>query len=396
MATSYPQPGKAHSDRSVGIRLSLFYIFFFINAGIYMPYWPVWLESRGLGPIEIGMLVAVGRFSRAFSSPLIGYVVDRRGDRRRPLLLLTGVSTLLFILYPYCSSFWQYAIVAGVFGMAWGTTMPLGDSLAIVNTETRDIQYGRVRLWGSVSFILATVVGGKMLDLLPESSIFWALMISFAALFVVCLILPDTRVEAPPIRMSNIWRLFAHPVFALFMLCSALLQSSHLIVYIFGTLYWRASGISDGMIGLLWAIGVAAEIALFAVGSRLVAHFKPSGLFVIAALAGVVRWTVLAYSTSLPVLVAVQLLHGITFGAAHLAAMAFIAAAIPARISASAQSLHGAVALSIAGGLIAPLLGPLYAEYGGGVFHAMTFLSLAGGVCALILMRRWQGEAIVN
>jgi PPP family 3-phenylpropionic acid transporter len=180
------------------------------------------------------------------------------------------------------------------------------------------------------------------------------------------------------------------------MLCSALLQSSHLIVYIFGTLYWRASGISDGMIGLLWAIGVAAEIALFAVGSRLVAHFKPSGLFVIAALAGVVRWTVLAYSTSLPVLVAVQLLHGITFGAAHLAAMAFIAAAIPARISASAQSLHGAVALSIAGGLIAPLLGPLYAEYGGGVFHAMTFLSLAGGVCALILMRRWQGEAIVN
>ena len=119
-------------------------------------------------------------------------------------------------------------------------------------------------------------------------------------------------------------------------------------------------------------------------------------MFVIAALAGVVRWTVLAYSTSLPVLVAVQLLHGITFGAAHLAAMAFIAAAIPARISASAQSLHGAVALSIAGGLIAPLLGPLYAEYGGGVFHAMTFLSLAGGVCALILMRRWQGEAIVN
>ncbi len=384
------------SDFSVGVRLSLFYIFFFINAGVYMPFWPVWLESRGMGPVEIGLLFAVGRFARVISSPLIAYGADRLGARRGPLLLLSGISTAIFLLYIFCQSVWQFAAVAAAVGMAWGTVMPLGDSLAIVNTQTRKIDYGRVRLWGSVSFILAAFAGGKILESAPESAIFWVLLASFAALFAVCTVLPDTRVEAEPVRMSGVWRLFAHPLFALFMLCSALLQTSHLVVYNYGTLHWRAAGVSDGMIGLLWATGVTAEVVLFAVGARFVSRMGPGRLFALAAVAGILRWTILAHSTALPVLFVVQTLHAFTFGAAHLAAMAFIANAIPARLSATAQSLHGSVALSVASGVTAPFLGYLYKDYGGGAFHAMTLFSLAGGACALILMRRWDGRKIVE
>ncbi len=396
MVSSVPPQNTAQSDLSVGVRLSLFYIFFFINAGVYMPFWPVWLESRGLGPVEISLLFAVGRFARVISSPLIAAMADRRGDRRRPLLLLNGITALLFILYLFCDSVWQYAAVAAAVGAAWGTIMPLGDSLAIVNTQARNIQYGRVRLWGSISFILATVAGGKMLEALPEAAIFWVLLVSFVSLFLVCLVLPDTRVEPAPIRMSGVWRLFTHPLFALFMLCSALLQTSHLVVYIFGTLHWRAAGISDGTIGLLWATGVIAEVLLFAVGARFVARLGISWLFGLAALAGIVRWTILAESSSLPVLFLIQTLHALTFGAAHLAAMAFIARAIPNRLSATAQSLHGSVALSVAGAVVAPLLGPLYEEYGGGAFHVMTILSALGGLCAILLQRRWNGGTIVD
>jgi PPP family 3-phenylpropionic acid transporter len=349
-----------------------------------------------MGPVEIGMLYAVGRFARVLSSPAIAYGADRLGARRGPLLLLTGSTTVIFFLHLYCEDVWQFAVVAAAVGMAWGTIMPLGDSLAIVNTQTRKIQYGRVRLWGSVSFILAAFAGGRMLEILPESAIFWVLMLSFAAIFAVCAVLPDTRVEAAPIRFSGVWRLFAHPLFALFMLCSALLQTSHLVVYNYGTLHWRAAGVGDGMIGLLWAIGVIAEVVLFAVGARFVTRLGPGRLFAVAAVAGVLRWTVLAQSTALPVLLAVQTLHALTFGAAHLAAMAFIAAAIPARLSATAQSLHGSVALSVASGVTAPFLGYLYEDYGGGAFHAMTLLSLAGGACALILLRRWDGAKIVD
>ena len=243
---------------------------------------------------------------------------------------------------------------------------------------------------------LAAFAGGKMLESAPESAIFWVMIASFAALFAVCIVLPDTRVEAEPVRMSGVWHLFAHPLFALFMLCSALLQTSHLVVYNYGTLHWRAAGVSDGMIGLLWAIGVTAEVVLFAVGARFVSRMGPGRLFALAAVAGILRWTILAYSTALPVLFVVQTLHAFTFGAAHLAAMAFIANAIPARLSATAQSLHGSVALSVASGVTAPFLGYLFEDYGGGAFHAMTLFSLAGGACALILMRRWDGRKIVE
>ena len=382
------------SDRSVGIRLSVFYAALFLSAGLYLPYWPVWLASRGLGPVEIGLLFATGRFASVVSGPMIAHIADRRGDRRGPLLVLAGSTMLVFSLYVVVLPFWQFVLVAIGGGAAWGTIMPLADALAIVNAQRRRIQYGRVRLWGSVSFILATLAGGKALEWLPESAIFWVLLASFAVIFAAAFFLPDTRVEGAPIRLGALSRLFASPVFLLFLLVSALLQSSHQAVYIFGTLHWRAIGIESSTIGALWAVGVVAEVALFAFGTRLLTRLGPGRMMLLAAIAGLVRWPILATATTLPVLFAAQILHALTFGATHLAAMAFIAQAIPHRLSATAQSLHGTVALGLAFVVVARYLGGFYAAEGGGVFYAMAALSLAGGMGAIVLMRCWKGGAL--
>ena len=103
------------------------------------------------------MLFSAGRLARVVSSPLIAQFVDKRGDRRKPLLFLSGMTAAGFLLYVGCTAFWQYFLVTILVGFVWGTVMPLGDSLAIDNTRKRPIQYGRVRLWGSISFILATI-----------------------------------------------------------------------------------------------------------------------------------------------------------------------------------------------------------------------------------------------
>jgi PPP family 3-phenylpropionic acid transporter len=292
---------------------------------------------------------------------------------------------------------WQFALVAVVVGAMWGTINPLGDSLALVNARQGRLNYCRVRLWGSISFILATLAGGQILDVWPESAIFWSLLATFAVVTVVCLITPDTRVEAPLVQ-SNVfrvfWRLMSEPRFALFILASALLQTSHLVVYIFGTLHWRDAGIDDFVIGVLWAEGVVAEIVLFSFGAALTARFGAAGLLMMAAVAGVMRWPLLAFSTDLSVLFVAQALHGVTFGAAHLGAMAFLSRAIPPSLSATAQTLHGAVALGVASAVISPLLGGLYESWGGGAFYIMTLFSLAGGVVAFIAAQRWNGETL--
>jgi PPP family 3-phenylpropionic acid transporter len=392
-----PNGEQEVSDRSIAVRMSVFYFAVFLSAGLYLPFWPVWLESRGLGPVEIGLLYAIGRFTRILTNPLIAHVVDRRGDRRKPMVLLSLGATVAFAAYELCSEMWQFALVAVVVGAMWGTINPLGDSLALVNARQGRLNYGRVRLWGSISFILATLAGGQILDVWPESAIFWSLLATFAVVTVVCLITPDTRVEAPPVQ-SNVfrvfWRLMSEPRFALFILASALLQTSHLVVYIFGTLHWRDAGIDDFVIGVLWAEGVVAEIVLFSFGAALTARFGAAGLLMMAAVAGVMRWPLLAFSTDLSVLFVAQALHGVTFGAAHLGAMAFLSRAIPPSLSATAQTLHGAVALGVASAVISPLLGGLYESWGGGAFYIMTLFSLAGGVVAFIAAQRWNGETL--
>lgn len=392
-----PNGEQEVSDRSIAVRMSVFYFAVFLSAGLYLPFWPVWLESRGLGPVEIGLLYAIGRFTRILTNPLIAHVVDRRGDRRKPMVLLSLGATVAFAAYELCSEMWQFALVAAVVGAMWGTINPLGDSLALVNARQGRLNYGRVRLWGSISFILATLAGGQILDVWPESAIFWSLLATFAVVTVVCLITPDTRVEALPVQ-SNVfrvfWRLMSEPRFALFILASALLQTSHLVVYIFGTLHWRDAGIDDFIIGVLWAEGVVAEIVLFSFGAALTARFGAAGLLMMAAVAGVMRWPLLAFSTDLSVLFVAQALHGVTFGAAHLGAMAFLSRAIPPSLSATAQTLHGAVALGVASAVISPLLGGLYESWGGGAFYIMTLFSLAGGVVAFIAAQRWNGETL--
>jgi PPP family 3-phenylpropionic acid transporter len=174
----------------------------------------------------------------------------------------------------------------------------------------------------------------------------------------------------------------------LFMLAAAILQASHGVYYGFATLHWREVGLSAGVIGALWAEGVIAEVALFAVSARLLRRVQPVTLLLLAAAAGVARWTVLGLSEDLPLLVAAQLLHALTFGAAHIAAMYYIARAVPASYAATAQSLYASTALGciMAASMLAS--GWLFEEFGGPAFLAMAAVSLAGGLLAAALQRR--------
>lgn len=386
--------GQTYSNQSIATRMGLYFFAVFLTVGMYQPFWPVWLASRGLGPVEIGFLIGVGQLTRAVSSPVIAHFIDRRGDRRRPLLALSIMTMLFFGVYQFCDALWQYAVIAVLVGSTWGLIMPLGDSMALVNAREGRFQYGRVRLCGSISFILATLLGGQVLELWSEDAIFWVLMVLFVLVVGSCLVLPDTRVPPSEHRFSAAIKLFIHPAFLFAVLASALLQASHSVYYIFGAIHWRAAGIDDRLIGVLWSVGVVAEILLFLVGARVANKLGPFGLMFLAVAAGVVRWPLLALTDNFTVLFFVQILHGITFGAAHLGAMTFLSRAVPASLSATAQSLHGALALSALSAVISPLSGNLYGQFGGQAFYAMAVLSVFGGLFAVLARRFWRGTEL--
>lgn len=377
-----------------GARLSLFYWCLFLIVGVYLPFWPVWLESRGMTAAQIGILLAVGTWVKVFANPLVGHVVDRRGDRRRPMIVLAGAGLAFVALFSVANGFWALLIISGLFGFALSSLFPLSDNLTVRIASERGLQYGRIRLWGSLSFIAAAMLGGRILEGRPEG---WVLAMVLAAVAVTCLstfLLPDARWPTEGVRKARSLRLLVNPVFVLFLASASLIQSSHAVYYGFATLYWRSVGHSDTVIGWLWAEGVIAEVILFTFGSAILARLGPVRLMAIAGLAGLLRWGVTGVTADLVPLLLVQAIHAFTFGATHLAAVHFIARAAPSNLSASAQSLYAALGTGVGFGVTMPLAGLLYDQFGGGAFLFMAGMTAVGAGCAVLLARRWDGKEI--
>lgn len=380
-------PASTHRY-GTAIRLSLFYVAFFGMIGVYMPFWPVWLVSRGLEPTEIGLLLGIAAGVRLFSAPLIAGAGDRFGKRQRLISALAIGALATFALYAWTRGFWPILAVTILFTVVWSPLMPLGETLVNLTIRRHGLQYGPIRLWGSLGFIAAAAIGGRVLVGRPDDVIFWLLLGLVGATAAACWLLP----EAPPVadggRRPPLRSVLANPGFLLFLAAAGLIQSSHGVYYGFGTLHWKTLGYSEAVIGALWAEGVIAEVVLFAFSGRITKRFSPSALILIGALAAVLRWTVTGLSGALPVLAVMQILHALTFGATHLGAINFIMQRVPPALSATAMSLYGSVLAGVAMGASILVSGPLYASFGGGAYLAMTAIGAAGAGLALLLARR--------
>ncbi len=365
--------------------------------GIHIPFWPLWLQDRGLSPSEIGLVAAAGYLTRTLASPVIGHIADHGGERRLLMIRLALAATVIWLLFPLVNGFTAILILSGIAIFPFAGLLPLGDTLAMMVVSRHGLDYGRARLWGSLAFILTATLLGKALESWPVSVLPWLMAAALALTAASCRMLPDIKVPRHEGKPPSLRPVLLNPLFLLFVGTAALNQMAHTVYYAFVTIHWKAAGLSDMVIGLLWSEGVVAEIVLFAVSNRVVARFGPAALLLAAALGGVLRWLILGSTASLPLVALAQLLHAATFGCAHLGAIHFIARAVPQGLSARTQGIFAAVAVGLAPGLITPFSGQLYESSGDGSFLAMAGLSGLSALLAWVLMRRWSsGERIIK
>ena len=375
-------------------RLAFFYGGVFAVLGIYGPFWPVWLEAHGVGAAEIGILFAVATWVKVLGNPLIAHVVDRRGDRRLPMMVLAAAALSAAALFSIADGFWPIFLVTALWGLAFAALIPLAENLTMLKVRAHGLDYGRIRLWGSLTFIAGSVGTGRVLVGRSEDWVLWLILGVLGLTLCATLILPDHKAE--PLRHSRAPArlVLGNPLILIFFAAGGLIQASHAVYYGFSTLHWRAHGLGDDVIGWLWAEGVIVEVALFTFGAAVVRRLGPPGLLILGGLAAMVRWGITGLTTELEVLVVVQALHALSFGATHLGAMHFIARAVPSEISATAQSLYAGIAMGVAFGIAMPLAGWLYGQAGGMAFQAMTAMACAGTLFALILAKRWRGTTV--
>jgi PPP family 3-phenylpropionic acid transporter len=360
-------------------RLSAFYAAIFLVAGIQLPFWPIWLAARGLTAREIGIVLAAAIWAKVLATPAIGAIADRSGARRGVMTALATTALASYAALSSAASFWVLISFNLVALTAQSALMPLGDTVSLAVSRSDGLDYGRVRVWGSVSFILASLASGAVLASSSGEEVLPLVLGASALLLLACLAVPHLHhPTGAPNLIAGMRAFVGDRKFWVFVAAASALQASHQVYYGFGTLYWRSLDFSEATIGLLWAEGVLAEILLFWHGQRLLARFGPAGLMVLGGAAGILRWSLAGMATWLPFIAALQLLHALTFGASHLGGMHFLSRAVPLSAAASAQSVYAAVSSGLGGGLVMMVAGVLYASYAGGAYLFMAVLSAAG------------------
>ncbi|MDG4721038.1 MULTISPECIES: MFS transporter [Thalassospira] len=372
--------------------LALFFSGLFLVQGVFLPYWPVWLKAQGLSAGEIGILLSLPNWVRVFADPLIAQRADRTGNRKTPMLWLAGIYALSILAFPVSSNFWWLAALSVVIGFTFSPLLPLGTTITVHECKARQLDYGRVRLWGSLAFILASYGAGWVLDGTSVEWIVWMLFIAGIVNFAITTLMPDPQTDRPLRSGSSLIYLLRKPVFLIYLGCIGFAQGSHGTYYSFASVHWETVGYSHEMIGIFWSTGVVAEIVLFAIAGRFVRGRHPGILFALGATAGILRWTVLGSSDDVWMIFLVQPLHAMTFGITHLAAVSFIARAIPQQLATSAQSLMATLSMGVFLGSSIWASGPLYGYFGSHAYYFMAGLSSIALLFAFWLMRSWRGE----
>lgn len=393
-----------------GRRLSAFYWALFLILGIHLPFLPVWLDGRGLSAEDIAIVTAAPLFLRVFVTPTVAVFADRSGRHRSLVNLLAWFVLALALLVTQMHSFWGLLLVAVPLTAALSTIMPLTETIAIGGVRAYGLDYGRMRLWGSLSFVVAGFACGSLVDWAGSEAVIGCLLAGLLATVTCAWLLPErarrsdgptSPSPAPAVRppaaesaRTVVGKLIGAPVFVAFLIAAGCVQGAHGMFYSFGALAWQAQGIPTTWIGALWAVAIAGEVYLFAYSGRVVSRFGPVGLMIAAGGASVVRWGLMALSPPIAALAPLQMLHALTYGASHLGAMHFISRAVPESAQGTAQALYATMAMGVFIGGATLTSGVLYARIGAEAYFAMAAMAAVGLLAALYLRARWHGGTL--
>lgn len=371
-------------------RLSGYYLFYFGALGALVPYWGPYLQSHGFSAAAIGALMAILMGTKLLAPIIWGWLADHLG-RRMPLVRLSAFATCIaFVGIFWAESLWAVAAVMLLFSFFWNAALPQMESVTFNHLGAAVNRYARVRLWGSVGFILVVGLLGWWVGLAGTGVIPGTVLVLFIAVWLSALLVPDCghRHEAHP--TVSIRRLLLRPEIAFFLLTCFLMQFSHGIYYAFYSIHLEAVGYRSVLVGALWAFGVIAEVLVFLRMHWLLERFGARHILLAALLLAVLRWSLIGFlAPILWVQVFAQALHAASFGAFHAAAIHLVHHYFPGSIQGRGQALYNSLSFGAGGGAGSLLAGQLWVPLGAGPTFALAALAaFVGWLCAAAFVDR--------
>ena len=378
--------------------LALFYGTLFGLGGTYLPFFPVWLKAVGIDASWIGIITAVPAVTRFTVLPVVTALSERRQSLRGAMIVTAFATALGFSVVGTQHQPLLVLLAFAVTACVWTPMVPLTDGYALRGVARYSLDYGPLRLWGSAAFIAGALACGLLVDWIAARHLIWVIA-GVAGLGAVASLglRPLDRPKPAPAAVAGAGTLprqpgsqresgsLLEPGFLAIILASALIQGSHAAYYSFSSITWQASGFGGLTIAGLWALGVLAEIVVFALSPRFA--WPPAKLVLIGALAAVARWLITAQEPSAALLAVVQLAHGLTFGLTQLGIMGLLVRHVPGHVMVRGQGY-----LAACGGIVTScasiLSGAVYARHGQGVYYVMAAMALSGAVVMWLARHR--------
>ncbi|WP_166359149.1 MFS transporter [Pseudomonas akapageensis] len=355
-------------------RLSSFYLFYFALLGSTAPFLALYFDHLGFSSARIGELVAIPMLMRCVAPNLWGWLGDYTGRRLAIVRFGAACTLLTFSLIFISKSYAWLAMVMALHAFFWHAVLPQFEVITLAHLQGQTARYSQIRLWGSIGFILTVVGLGRLFEWLSLDIYPVALVIIMGGIVFSSLWVPNAQPPATDNRAAGegFLKQLAGPGVLAFYGCVALMQLSHGPYYTFLTLHLEHLGYSRGVIGMLWALGVVAEVLMFLAMSRILARVSVRRVLLASFLLAALRWLLLGtLAEHLWVLLLAQVLHAATFGSFHAAAIHFVQRSFGARQQGQGQALYAALAGT--GGA----LGALYSGYSWNLLGPATTFSIA-------------------
>lgn len=347
-------------------RLSAFYFFYFAALGTLVPYWSLYLKSLGFDAVAIGSLMAILMATKVIGPNVWGWLGDHLGHRMRIIRLASVISLVCFLFMFNQHSFWGIALVMTAFSFFWNASLPQFEVVTLSYLR-KDIQrYSRIRLWGSVGFIVAVVIVGALVDQSGAAVILTVILMIYVSITLVSFMVSEPKdqclLEDSP---QSFWQTLRVPSIIVFFIAVFLMQASHGPYYVFYSIYMESWGYSKAFIGQLWALGVLAEVAFFVYAHRALSRYGGKALIAFSLFFAGVRWLLIGYFPEhLVIILVAQLLHAISFGVFHAAAIHLVHHYFTGKYQGRGQALYASISFGAGGAAGSFFSGVGWQQYG--------------------------------
>jgi PPP family 3-phenylpropionic acid transporter len=348
-------------------RLSGFYFFYFAALGVLAPFWGLYLKDLGFDALAIGQLMAIPLATKFIAPYLWGWLGDHLEQRMRMVRIGSLLTALIFVAVFFVEAFWPLALAMILFSFFWNGVLPQFEVITFRYLGAHVARYARVRVWGSVGFILAVLALGVAVDAMGPRIILPVMLAIYVAIWLSSLLVADPAHRPHPEQQGHILRVLIRPEVLAFFVTCFLMQASHGGYYAFYSIYMEGFAYSKTLIGGLWALGVIAEVVVFIFMHQLLERFGARRVLLASFFLAALRWLLIGlFPQSLPLMLLAQLFHAATFGTFHAAAIHLVHHHFVGKHQGRGQALYSSISFgaggalgSLAAGILWEGLGPL-------------------------------------